>query len=364
MIKLLIAKIKYFYDEHERGIGIGFMIFGFGVDNLTLKRSDLFFDNLVIVCYLLVALACIIVINMNMDGRSLQPLLQKISHWAPLPMQMAFGGVFSAFTVLYSKSAAFFASWPFIIILFLLMVGNEFFKSRYAKFSFHLTVFYTALLSYTILIIPAVTRRMGAFIFFISGIASLLVTALVLLLLKKLAPDRLEKNKYYLAASITAVFAIFNILYFTNIIPPVPLSLKAIGIYHDLQRNNSGYDALVEPPAWYQFFYDTSRTFHRYNKERVYVFSSVFAPTDLASQVYHRWSKYDDITRKWVAQSTLSYPMVGGRDGGYRGYSYKQNIKPGRWRVDVVTKRNQLIGRITFTIKESSTQPSLKAAKL
>ena len=364
MIKSLAEKTKNFYDAHERGLGIGFMLFGFGLDSLTLKRSDLFFDNLVIIWYLLLALAGIIAINMNNSGRFKKPFFQKISYWAPLPLQMAFGGLFSAFTVLYSRSAAFLASWPFILILFLLMVGNEFFKSRYAKFAFHLTIYYAALLSYSILLVPVITRKMGALMFFISGLASLLAITLILLMLKKLAPERLAKSKNYIFVSVVSVYAVFNILYFTNIIPPVPLSLRAIGIYHNLERTNGGYNALVERPAWYKFYNDTSRTFNRYENERVYVFSSVFAPTDLESQIFHRWSKYDEASKKWVIQSQLSYSMIGGRDGGFRGFSYKQNIQPGRWRVDVVTSRGQLIGRINFMIEETTNKPELKNVKL
>jgi len=363
-MKSFAKKLNNFYEINERRFGIAFMLFGFCVDSLTLKRIDLLFENLVIAWYLFIALACIVVINLNESGRVRHPILQKISHWAPVPMQVAFGGLFSGFIVLYSRSSAIIANWPFVTILILLMVGNEFAKSRYAKFTFHLAIFYTALLSYSILLVPVIAKRMGAFIFFISGIASLFIIILVVILLKKLTPERLDKSKFSLAASIIGIFAIFHILYFTNIIPPVPLSLKAIGVYHDLQSNGITYDAHVEPAPWYQFYNETSRTFHRYKNERVYIYSAIFAPTNLADKIYHRWSRYDDISKKWVVQNTASYPMVGGRDGGFRGFSYKQIIEPGLWRVDVVTKRNQLIGRITFTIEDSQTEPVVQAVKL
>lgn len=364
MLKSFLGNVKSFYDAHERHLGIGLMVFGFGLDNLTFNRIDLLFDNLIIAWYLLVALTCIIVINMHGSGRFRRPLWQKISPWAPIPMQIVFGGLFSAFTVIYWRSSSIFTGWPFLAILVLLLVGNEFAKSRYAKFTFHVTVYYAALFFYAILIVPVIFRQMGASIFMVSGLVSLLVIGVVLLLLKKLTPDRWAKSKRPIILSIAGTFAVFNILYFTNIIPPVPLALKGIGVYHDLQTNIAVYDAKVEPPPWYQFYFDTSRVFHWYNNERVYVFSAVFAPTDLANQVFHRWSRYDTTAKQWITVNTLSYPMVGGRDGGYRGYSYKQYIAPGLWRVDVLTKRNQLIGRIKFTIVESPTVPAVKAVKL
>jgi len=364
MLKSFFSKAKAFYDTHERHFGIGLMLFGFLLDNLTFNRIDLLFDNLIIAWYLLSALACIIVINMHGSGRLRRPLWQKISPWAPIPMQIVFGGLFSAFTVIYWRSSSIFTGWPFLAILVLLLVSNEFAKSRYAKFAFHLTVFYTAIFFYAILIVPVILKRMGASVFLMSGVISLLFIGIVLLLLKKLTPDRWAKSKRYITLSIPGVFVVFNILYFTNIIPPVPLALKAIGVYHDLRSGNAAYDAKVEPPPWYQFYFDTSRTFYRYNNERVYVFSAVFAPTDLANQIFHRWSRYDENMKQWITVSTLSYPIVGGRGGGYRGYSYKQNIAPGLWRVDVLTKRNQLIGRIKFTIVESPTVPAVQAVKL
>ena len=42
---------------------------------------------------------------------------------------------------------------------------------------------------------------------------------------------------------------------------------------------------------------------------------------------------------------------MGGRDGDYRGYSYKKNLQAGRWRVGVETKKELLLGRIGFTVK-------------
>ncbi|MEK7524713.1 MAG: DUF2914 domain-containing protein [Patescibacteria group bacterium] len=364
MIKHFWGKVKSFYDTHERHLGIGLMLFGFGVDNLTFNRIDLLLDNLIIAWYLLVALACIIVINLHGNGRLRHPLLQKISPWAPIPMQIVFGGLFSAFTVIYWRSSSILTRWPFLAILVLLLVGNEFAKSRYAKFTFHVTVFYTAVFFYAILIVPVMVKQMGPFIFVVSGLVSLLAIAFVLLLLKILTPDRWVKSKRHIAVSITGTFAAFNVLYFTNIIPPVPLALKTIGVYHDLQTKNTAYDANVEPPPWYQFYFDTSRTFHRYNNERVYVFSAVFAPTNLANLIYHRWSRYHETTKQWTTVNMLSYPIIGGRDGGYRGFSYKQNIGPGLWRVDVLTRRNQLVGRIKFAIVESPTVPVVKAVKL
>ena len=84
--------------------------------------------------------------------------------------------------------------------------------------------------------------------------------------------------------------------------------------------------------------------------ERVYVFSSIFAPTDIKKLIFHRWKWYNDETGKWEIVEDIGYDITGGRDGGYRGYTYKNNVKPGLWKVEVITEEELVIGVIKFKI--------------
>lgn len=360
MTLTIAQKAKDLYEKYERHVGIGLMALGFTVDNLTLKRIDLPFENLVLFIYLMISLTSIVAINAYSSGRLQYTFMHSLHTWLTLPMQYAFGGLFSGFFIFYSRSASFIASWPFLIMLAALLVGNELARTKYARFTYQITIFYTALISFAIFYIPVLTKRIGADIFLLSGVVSLLGISAVLFLLRNLAPERFQKSKNGIIASIAIIFFLFNVMYFTNIIPPIPLSLKAIGIYHSIERRDSGYTAYAEASKWYQLYNNTSRVFHRYDNEPIFVFSSVFAPTDLKTPIFHRWSLYDEKSRRWIAKDRLSFSIVGGRDGGYRGYSYKQNIQAGKWRVDVITKRNQLIGRITFTVTAAKLPPQTK----
>ena len=361
---LILHKAKDIYEKYERRIGIALMALGFTVDNLTLNRIDLLLDNLILFTYLMIAITSIITINAYASGRLQYTFMHTMHPWLTLPLQYAFGGLFSGFFIFYSRSASFIASWPFLLMLAALLVGNELARTKYARCTFQITTFYTALFSFSIFYIPVLTKRIGADIFLLSGIVSLLCISAILLLLRKLSPERFQKSQKSIIISIATVFSVFNVMYYTNIIPPIPLSLKAIGVYHSIERSNSRYSAYAEAPQWYQFYNDTGRVFHRYGNEPIFVFSSVFAPTDLKTPIFHRWSLYDEKSQRWIEKDRLSFSIVGGRDGGYRGYSYKQNIQPGRWRVDVVTKRNQLIGRITFTVTAVELPPQTKPVAL
>jgi len=46
----------------------------------------------------------------------------------------------------------------------------------------------------------------------------------------------------------------------------------------------------------------------------------------------------------------ISFPLRGGRDEGYRGYSLKQNIFSGSWRVSVLAEDGRVISRKDFVI--------------
>lgn len=47
--------------------------------------------------------------------------------------------------------------------------------------------------------------------------------------------------------------------------------------------------------------------------------------------------------------------ISGGRDDGYRGYTYKSNLKEGKWQVDVITEEELILGVIDFEIVIDST---------
>jgi len=84
--------------------------------------------------------------------------------------------------------------------------------------------------------------------------------------------------------------------------------------------------------------------------EPVYVYSAVFAPTDLNTKIFHSWEYYDKVLDRWVKTDKIGFAIFGGRDGGYRGYSLKTSLVEGRWRVRVATERDQTLGRIEFDV--------------
>jgi len=55
--------------------------------------------------------------------------------------------------------------------------------------------------------------------------------------------------------------------------------------------------------------------------------------------------------RGWILQDTIPIDIVGGRAEGFRGYGFKSNYQPGRWKVEVATTDSREIGRVYFTLE-------------
>ncbi|PSO45258.1 MAG: hypothetical protein BRC25_02660, partial [Parcubacteria group bacterium SW_6_46_9] len=237
-----------------------------------------------------------------------------------------------------------------------LLVGNEIVRRHYQRIYVNTLVWYTAVFAYTIFAVPLIIGQIGPLVFVLSGIVSLIVIALFIKLLQQISPDQLQASVTWML-SVGGVFLLMNMLYFLNIMPPIPLSLKHTHVAHQVQKtSNNTYQVAYEKEPWYQPLFGDP-TIHVSSGEPVYFFTSVFAPTDLTASVIHRWQY--NTQGKWVTASEVSFPVVGGRAGGYRGYSLKQNIFPGKWRVITAIEDGRILGQTTFTISFRDTNQPL-----
>lgn len=346
------------WQRYEHHIGVGALITGFLFDLWVAKRPDSVANNLLLLSYLFIAGAFIIILNLHVKRRKddVEPLFLL------LVLQFCFGGLASNMLVLYGHSGTLAGSAVFVAILLCVVFGNEYFRSRYSALRFNVGVYYFLTLTYMLVAVPIyITHGVGLFNIFISGGLSLLyIGAFLALLFFTVLRGTDTYHLREVALIIAGIFVSFNILYFLNVIPPVPLSLKDIGIYHSvLKRSDGAYIALYEQKRWWEFWRDTADTYVLSGSRSAFCFSSVFAPTDLTTPVFHKWEYKDPATGEWQVRSRISFPISGGREDGYRGFSVKSALTPGQWRCDVETSQGSLIGRVSFTAVEASTTPAL-----
>lgn len=153
---------------------------------------------------------------------------------------------------------------------------------------------------------------------------------------------------------------VFNVAYFTNIIPPVPLSLRFTAVYHDVVKLYPGYEASFERAPWYNILRKRSRVFHHTDGQPAWVFASVFAPASFETNIIHRWEYLDEEDLSWVYRGSVPLSIQGGGGKGWAGFSRRSNLEDGKWRVLVTTQRGQVIGSVYFTSKKTNIMPELE----
>ena len=242
------------------------------------------------------------------------------------------------------------ASWPFLLVLVAIFIANEVFKKYHSRLVFTATLFFFALFSYTIVTTPILTRSIGTFTFLLSGIVALALFALFLKLLARLGPQQWRGARWWIALGAAAVYATLNLFYFTGVLPPLPLALADGGVYHFVAKSGDSYRAQDELQPWYARF-GVEPVMHMAPGEALYLYSAVFAPIRLSTDIVHRWQRYDAARGKWLTVSKVIFPINGGRDGGYRGYSITHKVAPGDWRVDIDTVDGHIIGRVRFSVE-------------
>jgi hypothetical protein len=148
-----------------------------------------------------------------------------------------------------------------------------------------------------------------------------------------------------------AIYTALNILYFTAVIPPIPLSLTDLTMAHSVIKTDAGtYRVVTEPQAWWRQLPFMEERLHP-SVPGLSCFARVYAPAKLATDIYHRWEYKDEATGSWIERARINYPIVGSNEGGYRGYTTIQNVADGLWRCSVETGRGQVLGRATAHIE-------------
>lgn len=359
------TRLFKWWERYEHHLGLGAVAVGSIFDLIMANRPDSLANNLLLLSYLTVAGGLIVVLNLREMQRA-RGKHESEPFFLLLVLQFCFGGLASNLLVLYGKSGTFASSTIFFGLLLALILGNEFMRNRYALLRLNVGIYYFLLLTYLTLAVPIfITHSVGVWVFLLSGAISLVFIGLFLFVLYTVVFRRNIDNLRGVSIVVGGIYFAFNLLYFANIIPPVPLSLKDIGVYHSILKQGSGnYIGLYEPSPRWQLWRNTSATYTLSTGTTAMCFSSVFAPTDLSTPIYHRWEKKDPQTGQWTTVSRVAFGISGGREDGYRGYSLSSAMTPGEWRCDVETGQGQLIGRESFTVVQSAAMPQLSQKTL
>ncbi len=351
LVRFRNSSFRKFIRKHQKYLPILFFIGGFIFDTLTLGRIDRTYDLVVLCLHISCLTLTIYLYNLADDGKWKNTLLERYEEFFPLAIQFFFGGLSSAYVIYFSRSVSLSKTASFFVILIALLLANEFLKRRISNKYLQFSVYFFLNFTFFSFMVPVFIKDIGMTIFLLSGLISLGSTLLLVLSTYFSSPStRAEIHLEKLMGLLLAIYAFINLFYFLKMIPPVPLALDEGIVAHNVSIKDNTYVVSYERNESYKFWRDHKLKFHYTPDKEVYVFSSVFAPTDLKKSISHRWKWYNAITEEWEVVEEITFEITGGRTGGFRGYTYKNNVKQGQWEVDVITEEGLVLGVIDFEI--------------
>ena len=312
---------------------------GFLWDAVTLGRSIGTIDLVILLGYYIAAAVILVLI-----GRSVRFRFSRYLNYA---LQFLFGGIFSALVIFYFLSSSVLPGFTFVSALLMLLVANEFLEKRYAQLTLSWTLFTACGIMLFNFVLPHAFRSINPAFFYLSTLLALAATAIVRIL------SRQETARLWPAGVVATALLV---LHAVNAIPPVPLVKKQMLIAHSIERKGGEYRLTVEPRTPLERLRLSGAT-HRREGGRIYCFTSVFAPGGMQTVLSHRWEKFDPATKRWETMSRVSFPLSGGRREGYRGYSWKQNVSPGEWRIRAELPSGATVGILRFRIADEQPRP-------
>jgi len=323
-----------------------FFFGGFVWDALTIGRYVTALDLAIFSAYLFAAAVILYLIGrpipLEVQPNKLIAAVTKL--YSPrLPyflLQFLFGSLFSALFILYFKSSSHWLAWFTSLVLAVLLVANEFLESEYKRFTLSWALFGLCAMLLFNFALPFLLGSIHALWFY----SSTLLGAYFAYWLYKKTPNHLGSIK-----PVGLIAALLMLAYAADMIPPVPLVKRDITVGYEISKVGSDYQLTQQASQWWVFWRKAGNDLEVTPGQRVTCFSSVFAPSGLKTKLYHRWEYYDK-KQGWQTQSRIGFDLSGGRYDGFRGYTYKQNLAEGDWRVSVETENEKTIAVHTFSV--------------
>jgi hypothetical protein len=327
---------------------------GFVTDLFLLNKVDDLLDNLILFTYFFLATLSLLLFYFGVAERASARVSAWLVRYMPLLMQYAFGGLLSGMLIFYGRSGDWLVSAPFLLLLVSVIAANEILQKRSDRLIYNIAVYFIGVFSYVVLIVPVWWGDVGSWIFYLSGIIAVLITLALVKLLKFIIPNFVTLQKRLLVFVVGSIYAAMNLLYYLNLIPPIPLSLLEVGVYQSISYDQVTRNYYVDwnQSRWFEQLPFYPQTFYPSEGKGAACFSRVFAPSKLSTEIVHRY-EFKNSDGVWQERFRLSYVVSGEALNGYRGYSQITSVSDGKWRCSIENSRGQVLGRQVFTVDTS-----------
>lgn len=354
------TRLHAFYERHEKSINIAFFVLGFLFDLIMLERIDSWFVMGQQAVYLIFILAVLMQMffeetTQPKDTSQMFFIKRWFYDYRPLIIQFFFGTLLNGYTLFFFKSSSLIVSFIFMFFMIFLLLVNESHRFKKSELTFKFALLSLCFLCYFAYVIPIAMASLGMLVFLLSMFVGCLPLVAVGWWIQVFRPAQFERAKRKILVPMCIVLLGFLSLYMVKLIPPVPLSIPFMGVYHTVERAPEGFRLGHERP-WWRFWHNGDQKFFAQRSDKIYVFFRIFSPTRFSDQVMMRWY-WKDNKLGWVLQDSIPIKIVGGRDEGFRGYGIKSNYQPGEWKVQVETMDDREIGRVYFNLEIVPDEP-------
>ena len=350
---MLLSKDRLlnYYNANERKINIWFFIGGIIFDIFTLAEIDSLFSIGQQVFYL-ITIGLLLYFDF-LEKHSILSIqserFNKLWQYRDMAIHFLMGGVLNMYSLFFLKSASFMASFVFLAFMVGMIVANELKIVQDNKINLKIALYFICVFSFFALIYPLVLGFVGWVPFSLAFISTALFIFLIYKILNRKLNDRRLLSKALLLPGLS-IINLFLVFYTMGWVPPVPLSVNEIGIYHNVEKTGDGEYILFSEKPWWQFWRYGDQEFIAEPGDMIYVFVRIFSPASITDSVTLHWQQYIE-KRGWMTTDKIPMTINGGRKEGYRGYAFKQNYQEGTWRVLVQTNEGHEIGRLNFWVK-------------
>lgn len=328
-----------------------FFVGGVIFDLLTLGRIDDTFNIVQQAIYLgLLGVLLAVEIRDRVSAIHVPQWAQKIWGFREELVHFLFGSLLSVYAIFYIKSASLVASLGFLTFILALLVGNELPQFRSLGLRMRFALWTLCLASFFAILWPVLAGFLVWWLFLAAIASSGIIVLIFIVILRRWVPDPLLLRKNVLWPSVS-ILGIFLAMYWLAWIPPVPLSLQYVGLYHRIERVADRYRLSYERP-WWRFWEKGSQNFVAQPGDKLHLFARIFSPGGFSGKIFVHWQRKEN--ERWVDWDRIPITVVGGRDEGFRGVAVKGNYAPGKWRVLFETEDTREVGRFSFTIEAAS----------
>ena len=346
--------------KNEGLVGAAFFVAGFVFDMAAVGRIDSWHVIVQQAAYLALATAILLQLLKEEGTESLLPEgVGRLKRWYieyRLPIvSFLLGTLLNMYTLFFFKSSSLLVSFGFMGVLVLLLFANEAKNLKFLGLTLRFTMLGLCFLCFAAAVVPVFLGSTGLAVFLVSLLAGCVPLAAVALWAGRASPEIHARVRRQVLVPLGTVLVVFLGFYYFRLVPPVPLSIPYMGIYHKVEKSGNAYFLSHERPAW-KWWHNGDQDFLAQPGDRVYVYFRIFSPSRFADQVLVRWHR-EEPGRGWTLQDTIPIKITGGREDGFRGYGFKSRYEAGDWKVQVETTDGREIGRIYFKLENAPEAP-------